>query len=957
MIPLWRTAILLVLLLLLLASPALARFSPEWRWQRLESEHFIILFHDECAALASQAARYAEEAHRLLAPRLNWTPAEKTFLVLADDGDLSNGYATPYPANRIVISPLVALDEPFSLTDRETWLRLVILHEYVHTLHLDTTSGLPGFLRALFGRVYFPQGFQPEWLIEGMATHLETSYSEGGRGRGSYAAMLRRMAILEGKLPELAQLGVAPTAWPAGEVPYLFGESFYRYLVDRYGDGVTAPLSADYAGRALPLRVDASATKVLGTTYADLWNDWRRGLQQGVAIEKDAIEAVGTTPFVLLTEVGERQLYPSPSPDGRWLAYASRTLDALPTLRLRDLETGEERDLVRYLAQSGNAGFSWSGDGRQLYYSRLERDGNDNLYSDLYRYDLEQNEEIRLSHHLRSGRPDLSPDGTTLLFPSAQAGETTLLLFSLADQTVRPYPLEAPLPLPFMPRWSPDGSKIVVGSKDADGRFSLIVLDLAGRLLRRIQLEEAIVASPVWSRDGESLYFVADRDGVFNLYACSLADGAIVQLSNLLGGAFSPVPDATGERLFFSSYSARGFDIARFSLSDSLGRPVLSTTESGEEPAPVQERPALILEPSAPYQPWRDILPHAWMPWLGTDEYGLQVGIALSGSDPLAQHQWSAATGWGSESERAAYSASYRYQGWRPLLDLQAEESARFYDDFYLPQSPTPRNLWERRRRFGLDLTWVGAGLWGHQEISLGGRYERLTPLTAPPAGAISAFEGTLAGLQLLWRYDESAKAPAAVAPEDGRRLELALRHDAPGLGSDLETTRLRFDWREYLALPWRHQLLTPRLFFGRSWGDSLPQGAFQLGGDLTGDLPLLTEETLLPLRGYPLNSLRGERALLTSLEYRFPLYFLDRGHHNGSFYSRQLHGALFAEGGEVFDRGGPSMDGYRTSAGAELRFDLDLAYRLPLTVRVVYAKGFDAGGEKQGYFSFWFRF
>ena len=76
-----------------------------------------------------------------------------------------------------------------------------------------------------------------------------------------------------------------------------------------------------------------------------------------------------------------------------------------------------------------------------------------------------------------------------------------------------------------------------------------------------------------------------------------------------------------------------------------------------------------------------------------------------------------------------------------------------------------------------------------------------------------------------------------------------------------------------------------------------------------------------------------------------------------GPLYFRRLHGALFAEGADVYDRGGVTVNEIRTAAGAELRCDLDLGYRLPLTLRLVVAKGFDQGGENQGYLTLWLRY
>ena len=66
---------------------------------------------------------------------------------------------------------------------------------------------------------------------------------------------------------------------------------------------------------------------------------------------------------------------------------------------------------------------------------------------------------------------------------------------------------------------------------------------------------------PAWTPDGGQVVFRSDRDGVSNLYALRVADCALRQVSNVLGGAFTPDVAPDGRQLTFASYSARGSDV------------------------------------------------------------------------------------------------------------------------------------------------------------------------------------------------------------------------------------------------------------------------------------------------------------------------------------------------------------------------------------------------------------
>ncbi len=99
--------------------------------------------------------------------------------------------------------------------------------------------------------------------------------------------------------------------------------------------------------------------------------------------------------------------------------------------------------------------------------------------------------------------------------------------------------------------------------------------------------------------------------------------------------------------------------------------------------------------------------------------------------------------------------------------------------------------------------------------------------------------------------------------------------------------------------------------------------------------------------RGYPENAFRGRKAGLASLEYRFPLDNIERGGGQTPFFLRRLHGAVFAEAGNAWDGEYRSSE-LKRAVGAELRLDMSVAYNLPVTLRLVLAKGLDEKGESR---------
>ena len=78
-------------------------FSDRLEWRTLTSEHFYVHFKHQDLSLAEKSLQYSEQALAQLSQELNWLPSFRIHLVLSNQQDDPNGYATPIPFNYIVI--------------------------------------------------------------------------------------------------------------------------------------------------------------------------------------------------------------------------------------------------------------------------------------------------------------------------------------------------------------------------------------------------------------------------------------------------------------------------------------------------------------------------------------------------------------------------------------------------------------------------------------------------------------------------------------------------------------------------------------------------------------------------------------------------------------------------------------------------------------------------------------
>lgn len=956
----------LVLCSLLAAGPAAAKFDPAHTWRTIRTAHFAIHYHEGGDELAGRAATIAEEVQARLSPRVGWTPRARTQLILADDDDAAGGWATPYPYNQILITPTAPLGE-FGLgtTRHDDWLRLVITHEYTHVLQLDMASRLPLGLRSVFGRLYFPNALQPSWLIEGLATFEETELTPGGRGRSPGSEMYLRMAALAGRFPTLDQMAVRPDAWPAGEVPYLFGESFLRHLAARFGRERVAALSRVYGGRSLPFLVEDTGRRVLGEDYRTLWREWLAAVQSDALEQQHAVAARGLTAAAPLTADGRFNGSPAWSPDGRRLAWLRADARGYPGVWIMDADGSNMKRLIKnaFSTTTSAATLCWSPDGSRLYYTKQGFVRGAAVVNDLWAWDFGRGREIRLTRGLRARDPHASPDGRTLALVTAARGLTRLSLLSLDG----PLPAGEPSRLrhltPFSadqyaePRWSPDGLRLAVSVWMPGGEKEIRVLDRAGSLIARVGHERALDGAPAWSPDGRRLYFSSDVSGIFNLYAWDAATGGIAQATNVLGGAFSPAPSPDGRRLAFAEYTARGFDIRVLELARaSAGRRGVLNPQGSEWSSwmdgPQRQDPAVrtgTAVSTSRYSPLDTILPRLWFPWwAASPASGTLAGLITGGQDVLQRHRYTLTALYGPESGRLMHLADYAYDGLRPTLRLYSWDFDRTYGGL-LRDAGGAADYTERARSLGAEATLAFPGFDFSQAITAGYRYRELSGLTPLPpwdgyGGTLPAI-GSLGSARLGWAFSSASRQSYSISPEDGRRISLGLERYQRGLGSDRSFTRATLDWSEYLALPAPRHVLVARAFLGGAAGDAPPQGAFSLGGDAPGDIGYALDDEALSLRGFAPGTFRGERAVLAGLEYRFPLLEIGRGGVSAPFFLRRLHGALFVDAGGAWNGGGVSTDDLHAGIGAEVRLDLLFSYFLPATVRLGIAAGLDERG------------
>lgn len=541
-----------------------ASFDPNLTWRTLETPHFRITFHGGEEALAEEFATVGEQIWATMTDELDWDPRRRTEIVLVDQTDSANGYASSLPVNTIVIF-VTAPAEDSTLSNYDVWSSSILTHEYTHILHLDTAEGVPAALRVIFGRIIAVNQVSPRWVVEGFATFQETRHTTGGRGRSTIVDMIKRMSALEDDFPPLGNLDGFQVAPPGGNLRYLYGQDFMQFVSDRSGEDVWTDWTHVYGGRVIPFWLPSRET--LGASLPALYKEWKASFIDRYERQRAQVEALGLTPFQTLTPAGDSCAGPSFSPDGASLIWScTNAYTGSAIFRAGPDGSDPKVELENYFATS----FAWRPDGQAFAFSALHTVARFNTYEDVYFHKLGTKAVDSLTSGARARDPAFSSDGRDLWVVRNKLQQTQLARLSI-DQSLDVLTDFTDHTQLATPRPSPDGRHLAM-SVFQDGRRDLWLFTPEGEPARRITADAASDIQPAWSADGRTLYFSSDRTGIYNIYALDLETERLYQVTNVLGGAFSPSPSPDGQRLAFEAYSADGTDVALMALDRSAWR-------------------------------------------------------------------------------------------------------------------------------------------------------------------------------------------------------------------------------------------------------------------------------------------------------------------------------------------------------------------------------------------------
>jgi hypothetical protein len=931
----------ILIALLFVVSPAAraaSLFDPRLKFRTLTTDHFVIHFHQGEEALGQRLAAIAEETWLVLQRTLAVPPPRRTQVVLADQTDLANGYATPVPYNTIVIYTVTPSGADFDFDD---WLRLVFTHEFTHIVHLDRSEGWARIARSMFGRtpLAFPNLFLPAWQIEGLATYEESAITGAGRlHAGDFRAIVEE-AARAGALEPLDRVNGGLTDWPGGASVYAYGVGFHEYLADRFGTAKLAEL-AEATARRLPYLSSRAFLRVYGEPLGVLWREYQASLGR---LRRDGDAERGAT---RLTHHGfsvRAPRFDRARCEGCpiEIVYSVSNEHEFPAIYRVGLEGGEPRRVIRrYLGSTTAVGRD------SLFFDQLEIRRNVGVYSDLY--ELSRDGRVRqLTREARLRDPDLAPDGRTLVCVQDHRGERNLVTVRFnADSTYALETLVSEAGTQFnAPRWSPDGRSIAVERHRAGAMSELVIVDLQTRAIRVLASAPLTrVVMPSWRPDGGAIVAaVAPREETFNLVEFTIDGSTARRLTNTTGGATWPEISPDGRTIVYAGYTIEGFDLFAIPYPATGGDPVrLSAGQTAALP------PSTPARATSGYSPLPTLKPTSWSPIVESGDDQVRVGLETGGFDVLGYHAYTAAATWLVASPDDAlkpnaavpdWQGYYAYDRWRPTFFASTSSETSFFAG-PATEAGTPALATRRERQLQAGVLFPIR----HARVSHAGS---LSIVRAVDDFTLQdeVLSRHRVPLRAAWQTVTARTYGYSISREHGVASGATAEVVRRGFGSFADATVLTADARVFLPGLAPHHVVAWRVAGGASNGDETVGRTFRLGGD---SAPLASadfdSDAFSLLRGFRSNTFAGRHIAIANAEYRFPIARPQRGIGTWPIFLHTIHGSVFADAGHAWTRSFQASS-IKTSLGGQLSASLIAGYFAPFTASVGAAWGHDGSG------------
>ena len=995
----------LIILLTVNLNAQFNEFQPDYNWLTISTEHAYVHYHEEAERTANVVAKIIEDVWFPLTSLYEYEP-EKVHFVIKDIDDYSNG-ATYFFDNKIEIWAS-ALD--FDLRGDHNWLRNVISHEFTHMVQIQSgmklSRNLPAFYFQFLNyeekrRPDILYGFPnvivsypvpsiniPAWFAEGTAQYMRKDFDYDNWD--SHRDMILRSYVLDDKMLTWNQMGIFNKTSLGNESVYNSGFALTKYISQKFGEDKLREITKEL-GKLTVFTFDAAVKNVLGIDGPELYDEWKTYVKKSYSERSKPIFdnlVVGEQ----ISDEGFGNFYPVYSSDGKSIYFISNSGSDYfsPSNIIRyDIDTKTKKTVV----ENVRSAFSLFRNDKKVVYSKLSEDNPKwvNIH-DLYIYDIESEDEKRITYGLRANNPSISNNEDKICFVFQKDGTSNIGITNIDGSDFRQLTFFTNGEQVYNPKFLKDDSCLIFDYSYHHGRDIAKVKINESNKIEFIIKTEFDERNPVLDKDG-NIIFSSDERGIFNIYKYKIDTGEKTQITNVLGGAFMPAFDQN-ENLVYSGYTSGGYKI--FLLKKELQKSIASNANYIK----IDNAPLGIDQPKGDMKkfnlqalkefndkepvnyeskPYKGFFSRwSFFPFIRYDNYNtsssvldrFKPGVYITSSDYLNRYSVFGGLSINKLFERDAF-LSFEYRNKLPLLyqlGIKPQITLELYSisrktnvDLFFTEYVDSNNVTRYDSHAKTDVTYnlfefdVAAN---HKVFAEGNNLElrfiysqytaTLGSFVIPNTSLLypTSDDKYLVGKNIQIKFNHNAIKPTIDSDINpiGRTVELKYNYEINDFNNNGEYTvkdgllkavynkfnfhRIELNWDEHYNA-WSNHTLNIKIRLGSILGPQVPDFFdFYLGG-------------LVGMKSYPFYAISGNEISWVNFTYRFPL-FENIDYKLGHLYLDKTYLSIYADLGNAWMGKIPAINNFKKGVGMELRLKMNSFYLFPTSIFVSAAYAID---------------
>lgn len=561
-------------------------------WKQINTKDFRIVFPIQYESKARYLASLFQDLKTKAGKDLKHIP-KKFSIVLHTQSATSNGLVVWAP-KRMELYATAPQDG-----DSQDWLNHLATHEYRHIIQMDILErGFTRILNTLLGQqatALVVGLYLPGWFMEGDAVCMETALSESGRGRQpEFEQELRAQLLEKGAYSyDKAVLGSYKDFIPnrytlgyylVGKSREHYGDDFWKKTLRKVGEE-SMKVNCFSTGLKLGMMHKRNsvfdAFKERQAAYANAEFDVEN-------IDWDQVQELNTH------KDGKLTLYADVMSELKWeWQVQDRKLIAAPSKSIIQPKAIYTHYRFPHLSDEGDLLLSKTGLADALSFVSIDAQGkektvfipgfdyrigydykNGKLLWSEYKADLRwqhADKALMVSYDTKTGKrktykqkhncfaPVFSKDGKRILTVEMHTDGTGALVIIDENTNEIIQRIKAGVNELFMtPQWAKNDESIVVMIQSNDEKC-LVEIDLKSEKRRLLYRSGKTNISQPQISD-QYVFFTSSHTGIDNIFAYEWESGQVSQLTSSRFGARDPYFDASHNTLYYSDYSADGYE-------------------------------------------------------------------------------------------------------------------------------------------------------------------------------------------------------------------------------------------------------------------------------------------------------------------------------------------------------------------------------------------------------------